>query len=92
MSDRIALPAGSQDGVAQLLASRHSVREYTDEGLGLDEVAGLPWAGQGVTGDGGVRTAQSAHGAPQWAPDQGCSSSSTIKSSDADSSTRCSVS
>jgi SagB-type dehydrogenase family enzyme len=61
----IALPTPRHDGPASLeetLASRRSVREYTSRPLSRAEMSQLLWAAQGVTGDGGGRTAPSAGG------------------------------
>jgi len=42
------------------LARRRSVRDLTDRPLEVRQVAQLLWAAQGITGDGGKRTAPSA--------------------------------
>jgi SagB-type dehydrogenase family enzyme len=44
----------------ELLRQRRSIREYSDAPLTQDEVMKLLWAGQGITGGGGFRTAPSA--------------------------------
>lgn len=68
MIGRISLPVPGQEqetevaqGLPGLFASRRSVREYTDERLGLAELGCLLWAGQGISHDSGNRTAPSAH-------------------------------
>jgi|GEM_PF-419448 len=44
----------------RLLSNRRSIREYTDSPLTKTEVMQLLWAGQGITGSMGARTAPSA--------------------------------
>jgi len=44
----------------RLLSSRRSVREYSDLPLVKEQVMQLVWAGQGISGDMGARTAPSA--------------------------------
>lgn len=44
----------------QVLSKRRSIREYADSPLTKDEVMKLLWAGQGITGAMGARTAPSA--------------------------------
>ena len=59
----IHLPAPrleSQASVESALLHRRSVREFSARGLALGDVAQLLWAAQGVTGQGGLRTAPSA--------------------------------
>lgn len=59
----IALQAPDQDGRLTLeatLATRRSVREYSDGPLTWAEISQLLWAGQGVTNRAGYRTAPSA--------------------------------
>lgn len=59
----IRLPAPSNAGklpVEKALRSRRSVRVFSRQPLALAEVAQLLWAGQGITGAGGKRTAPSA--------------------------------
>ncbi len=46
----------------ECLVLRRSVRQYSGEPLGVDEVSQLLWAAQGVTADWGGRTAPSAGG------------------------------
>ncbi len=46
--------------VEQALKERRSIRSYKDQGLTLGELAQLLWAAQGITGEGGKRTAPSA--------------------------------
>jgi SagB-type dehydrogenase family enzyme len=58
-----ALPPPSLDGTVSLeqaLALRRSAREYRQDPLPIATVGQLLWAGQGVTGPGGKRTAPSA--------------------------------
>jgi SagB-type dehydrogenase family enzyme len=59
----IALPSPQLDGETSLeaaIASRRSVREFTDEPLSLDEISQLLWAAQGITDPRGLRAAPSA--------------------------------
>jgi SagB-type dehydrogenase family enzyme len=53
---------GSKGGMTlvEALRARRSLREYTKEALKLEELSLLLWAGQGVTGKQGERTAPSA--------------------------------
>jgi SagB-type dehydrogenase family enzyme len=46
--------------VEEALASRRSVREFSNKPLKVAEIAQLLWAAQGITGDKGKRTAPSA--------------------------------
>ena len=60
---KIPLPAPRVEGdlsLEQSLLERRSVRDYNDEALTLAQVAQLLWAAQGITDDGGHRTAPSA--------------------------------
>jgi SagB-type dehydrogenase family enzyme len=62
-AERVMLPAPrppSAVSVEQALASRRSVRAFTDAGVSLDEAAQLLWAAQGITHSEGLRTAPSA--------------------------------
>lgn len=59
----ISLPAPALTGKMSLeeaLAKRRSVRSFTTQGLTLQQVGQLAWAAQGITGEGGKRTAPSA--------------------------------
>ena len=59
----LELPAPDLDGplsLEQALHERRSGREYATTALTLDEIGQLLWAGQGITDDGGYRTAPSA--------------------------------
>jgi SagB-type dehydrogenase family enzyme len=59
----VALPAPMQRGgvaLAQALATRRSVREFTSRTLSAREVSQLLWAAQGITHADGYRTAPSA--------------------------------
>jgi SagB-type dehydrogenase family enzyme len=61
--DAVKLPAPRTTGTLSLndaLATRRSVREFTSAALTWDEIGQLLWAAQGVTHDGGKRTAPSA--------------------------------
>jgi SagB-type dehydrogenase family enzyme len=55
-------PAEKGPGLWETLARRRSVREYREEAISLDHLAGLIWASQGLTGRMGssYRTAPSA--------------------------------
>lgn len=64
-SDVLDLPAPLAAGTLPLegaLHQRRSVRRFVAQPLSLAEVSQLLWAGQGVTRDGGGRTAPSAGG------------------------------
>ena len=52
--------AKGDTSLEETLARRHSVRQYTDERLTMDEIGQLLWAAQGITRDWGGRTAPSA--------------------------------
>ncbi len=59
----IALPPPRLEGEMSLeetIASRRSVREFTDEPLSLEEISQLLWAAQGITDPRGLRAAPSA--------------------------------
>ncbi len=59
----IVLPRPSLKGTLTLeetLLERRSVREFTGEQLGLEEIGQLLWAAQGITDPAGYRTAPSA--------------------------------
>jgi SagB-type dehydrogenase family enzyme len=59
----IALPQPRRESETSLeaaLLQRRSVRSYREESLTLEEIGQLLWAGQGITGAGGLRTAPSA--------------------------------
>ena len=61
--ETIELPAPRLKGQLSLeeaLAQRRSVREFTEDGLSLEEIGQLLWAGQGITDPAGLRTAPSA--------------------------------
>jgi len=61
----VALPAPRDEGTHSLesvLARRHSVRDYADAPLSLEDLAQLLWSAQGVTRADGGRTAPSAGG------------------------------
>jgi len=61
--ERIELPrpiAIQGDALAEVLAARRSVRQFSGEELTLAEISSLVWAGQGVTSARGFRTAPSA--------------------------------
>ena len=58
-----ALPAPVQRGTVSLeqaLARRRSIRDFTDDPIGIDTIGQLLWAAQGVTDTDGHRTAPSA--------------------------------
>ena len=62
---RVRLPQPRLRGavsVEQALRTRRSVRAFTDAPLTLEEISQLLWAAQGVTAEGGRRTAPSAGG------------------------------
>ena len=62
---RIPLPeAGSGQGmsVEEAMENRRSIREFSREGLLLEDVSELLWAAQGITSRRGYRTAPSAGG------------------------------
>jgi len=62
-AQEIRLPTPQRDGKMSLercLHLRRSVRAFAEAPLRLDEVSQLLWAAQGVTGEGGLRTAPSA--------------------------------
>lgn len=59
----VALPNPAVTGVLAMesaLRNRRSVRDFAPQPLTLTEVSQLLWAGQGITGAGGKRTAPSA--------------------------------
>jgi SagB-type dehydrogenase family enzyme len=61
--DEIALPAPRLDGEMSLeeaIATRRSVREFTEETLSWGEISQLLWAAQGITDPRGLRAAPSA--------------------------------
>jgi len=61
--DIIRLPSPELEGelsLEEVLAERRSVREYGQQALSLGEIGQLLWAAQGITSDGGYRTAPSA--------------------------------
>lgn len=61
--DEIALPALRLDGEMSLeeaIATRRSVREFTEETLSWEEISQLLWAAQGITDPRGLRAAPSA--------------------------------
>jgi SagB-type dehydrogenase family enzyme len=61
--EAISLPvprADSACSVERALSERHSIREFGSTALALADVSQLLWAAQGVTGEGGSRTAPSA--------------------------------
>lgn len=58
---RLVPPArGAPQALQAAMAARRSVRQYAPEPLPLEAVAELLWAGQGVSGDQGLRTVPSA--------------------------------
>jgi len=59
----VDLPSPQTEGgmsLAHALATRRSVRGFTDETLSTEQVSKLLWAAQGITADWGGRTAPSA--------------------------------
>lgn len=61
--EEMVLPTPAQRGEVSLeeaLTRRRSVREFREEGLTLEEISQLLWAGQGITDPRGLRTAPSA--------------------------------
>ncbi len=57
----LAKPAlSSEVSLEEALAARRSVRDFSGEALSVKAVAQLMWAAQGITGEGGKRTAPSA--------------------------------
>lgn len=63
IGEPLALPAPDTAGGGTLhavMASRRSVREFSDEAVTLKELSQLLWAAQGVTSDTGYRTVPSA--------------------------------
>jgi SagB-type dehydrogenase family enzyme len=61
----VALPAPTRSGGMSLneaLATRRSIRSYTDAKITMEEISQLLWSAQGVTSDKGQRTAPSAFG------------------------------
>jgi SagB-type dehydrogenase family enzyme len=59
----ISLPAPARTGsmsIEAALAKRRSVRSFSDEQLSMPVLSQVLWAGQGITGSGGFRTAPSA--------------------------------
>jgi SagB-type dehydrogenase family enzyme len=63
VGERIPLPAaafGQEMSVEEALKQRRSVREYSRDGLVLEDVSQLLWAAQGITGRRGFRAAPSA--------------------------------
>ncbi|MGA8261631.1 MAG: SagB/ThcOx family dehydrogenase [Arenicellales bacterium] len=63
MTTRVQLPAPSRlRGLAGLLMTRRSVREYDGKAVSLVEMARLLWSGQGVSHSSGKRTTPSPHG------------------------------
>ena len=62
---RIPLPeagSGQEMSVEEALEQRRSIREFSREGLLLEDVSQLLWAAQGITGRRGYRAAPSAGG------------------------------
>lgn len=63
VSGEMALPPPSLVGeksLEEVIASRRSVREFTDQALSWSSISQLLWSAQGVTDPGGLRTAPSA--------------------------------
>ena len=63
IGQRIRLPAvepGKTMSVGDALEQRRSTREFSRDGLELEDVGRLLWAAQGITGRGGLRAAPSA--------------------------------
>jgi SagB-type dehydrogenase family enzyme len=63
IEQRIPLPVvetSKEMSVDDALKQRRSMREFSRDGLVLDDVARLLWAAQGITGRRGLRTAPSA--------------------------------
>jgi SagB-type dehydrogenase family enzyme len=61
--DEITLPAPRLDGEMSLekaIATRRSVREFTEETLSWEDISQLLWAAQGITDPRGLRAAPSA--------------------------------
>jgi SagB-type dehydrogenase family enzyme len=59
----VALPSPQTEGgmsLADALATRRSVRGFTDEPLSTEQISQLLWSAQGITADWGGRTAPSA--------------------------------
>lgn len=62
-AERVTLPAPAPGGemtVTAALGARRSLRDFAGAAIGLDEVARLLWAAQGITDPMGLRTAPSA--------------------------------
>ena len=62
-AERVTLPApapGGETTVTAALGARRSLRDFAGAAIGLDEVARLLWAAQGITDPMGLRTAPSA--------------------------------
>jgi SagB-type dehydrogenase family enzyme len=62
-SEIIKLPAPrkkSEVSIEEAIERRRSVRDYTDDAIGLPDLAQLLWAAQGITGSGAGRAAPSA--------------------------------
>jgi len=59
----VSLPRPRQTGTVSVeaaLASRRSIRSFSGEAVGLDELSQLLWSAQGITSERGLRTAPSA--------------------------------